>query len=148
MPKSSADAAQTILTLAHLHDALAQRSGRTPAQWSALRYFAALGSTGGTVTGFASAHAVTVSSASQTVDQLARRGLLSRDRLETDRRTLRVCVTPEGRAALADDPVLVVGGVIAGLGEADAAQLADRLRAVARGLIRETRKARGEDPEA
>lgn len=136
MSNSSANAAEAILTIAYLHDALALRDGRTPAQWRALRYFAAFGVVGGTLSGFASAHAVSVSSASQTVDQLARRGLLSRKPAETDRRAISIHVTDKGRAALNDDPIHRLAQAIDDVPDTDRDALDETLRAIARTLIR------------
>lgn len=136
MSDASRSAAESILAVAYIHDALALRDGRTPAQWRALRYFNAFGEPGGTLSGFASAHAVSVSSASQTVEQLVRRGLLSRERMETDRRAISIRVTDEGRAALDDDPIHRLAQAVDDVPDTHRDALDETLRSIARTLIR------------
>lgn len=81
------------------------QSGITPAQWTALRYFARANRFSRTVSAFAQFHATTRGTASQTIKGLVTRGYLRRTRSEHDGRSARFDLTPRSRTLLVQDPV-------------------------------------------
>lgn len=78
--------------------------GLTPAQWTALRFFARANRFSRTVSAFADFHATTRGTASQTVKSLVGRGLLRRTPSERDGRSIRFDLTPAARRQLEQDP--------------------------------------------
>ncbi|MCG8369436.1 MAG: MarR family transcriptional regulator, partial [Proteobacteria bacterium] len=78
--------------------------GLTPAQWTALRYFARANRFSRTVSAFAEYHATTRGTASQTVKGLVKNGYLTRTRSERDRRSVSFEPTEASHALLAADP--------------------------------------------
>ncbi len=118
MKDASDLAAELLIHLARL----AQSSGNhrlTPAQWTALRYFARANRLSRTPSAFSAFHATTRGTASQTVKSLESMGLLRRRRNEGDGRSTLFDLTEEGEAALADDPLQALSQRIAALPEAD-----------------------------
>lgn len=87
--------------------------GLKPAQWAALRYLARAPSKQRTVTGFAAFNATTVSSASQTMQLLARRGLVQARPLPRDARVKSLELTDQAHRLLAGDPLLALTRAIA-----------------------------------
>ena len=81
------------------------QSGITPAQWTALRYFARANRFSRTVSAFAQFHATTRGTASQTIKGLVTRGYLHRTRSERDGRSSRFDLTSRSRTLLAQDPL-------------------------------------------
>jgi DNA-binding MarR family transcriptional regulator len=81
------------------------RSGLTPAQWTALRFFARANRFSRTVSAFAEFHSTTRGTASQTVTGLVRRDYLTRRRSKRDGRSARLDVTDKALAILAHDPL-------------------------------------------
>jgi DNA-binding MarR family transcriptional regulator len=81
------------------------QSGITPAQWTALRYFARANRFSRTVSAFAQFHATTRGTASQTIKGLVTRGYLRRTRSERDGRSARFDLTPRSRTLLVQDPL-------------------------------------------
>lgn len=79
-------------------------AGLTPAQWTALRYFARANRFSRTVSAFADFHATTRGTASQTVKSLVAQGYLTRIRSSKDGRSASLNVTAKGHGALSDDP--------------------------------------------
>lgn len=79
-------------------------AGLTPAQWSALRYFAWANRFSRTPSAFAEFHGTTRGTASQTIKSLVAQGYLVRTRSEADGRGARLDLTDEARAILANDP--------------------------------------------
>jgi DNA-binding MarR family transcriptional regulator len=78
--------------------------GLTPAQWTALRFFARANRFSRTVSAFAEFHATTRGTASQTIKALVARGCLRRTRSERDGRSVRLDLTAAGRRWLQRDP--------------------------------------------
>lgn len=78
--------------------------GLTPAQWTALRFFASANRFSRTVSAFADFHATTRGTASQTVKSLVERGLLRRTRSERDGRSVRFDLSAAARRQLRRDP--------------------------------------------
>jgi DNA-binding MarR family transcriptional regulator len=79
-------------------------AGLTPAQWSALRYFASANRFSRTPSAFAEFHGTTRGTASQTAKSMVAQGYLVRTRSEADGRSVRLDLTDKARAILADDP--------------------------------------------
>jgi DNA-binding MarR family transcriptional regulator len=102
--------------------------GLTPAQWTALRYFARANRFSRTVSAFADFHATTRGTASQTVKSLVNRGYLRGTRSERDGRSTRFDLTPASRRLLADDPIENVVRA--------AEQLDSQQRAITTGVLR------------
>lgn len=111
-------------------------AGLTPAQWTALRYFARANRFSRTVSAFAGFHATTRGTASQTIKSLVAQGYLSRIRSTKDGRSARLDVTTKGHCILSDDPfealVRAVGAVPPGVRPKLATSLERMLGYVAR----------------
>ncbi|MBK5928040.1 MarR family winged helix-turn-helix transcriptional regulator [Rhodobaculum claviforme] len=110
---------------------LAQSGGDhrlTPAQWTALRFFARANRLSRTPSAFSAFHATTRGTASQTVKSLVALGLLERHRNEDDGRSIRFELTQAGRAALDADPLRTLSARIEGLPEARRADLLAALK--------------------
>lgn len=123
---------ERLVHLARLVHGGASEDDLTPAQWTALRYFARANRFSRTPSAFSEFHATTRGTASQTVKSLIALGLLDRHASETDRRSARIEVTPAGRARLIDDPLSALSKAIAALPCSDRQALAgtiDRLTA-------------------
>jgi DNA-binding MarR family transcriptional regulator len=103
----------------------------TPAQWTGLRFFARANRASRTPSAFASFHATTRGTASQTVKSLEQKGLLSRTRSEEDRRSVRFELTEAGRKALDRDPLRHLSTSISRLDPVLQAALARALPALA-----------------
>lgn len=103
----------------------------TPAQWTGLRFFARANRASRTPSAFASFHATTRGTASQTVKSLEQKGLLSRTRSEEDRRSVRFELTRAGQETLESDPLRHLSNSIARLEPALQAALARALPALA-----------------
>jgi DNA-binding MarR family transcriptional regulator len=122
-------AAELLIHLARL----AQSGGDhrlTPAQWTALRFFARANRLSRTPSAFSAFHATTRGTASQTVKSLVALGLLERHRNEEDGRSIRFELTAAGRAALAEDPLQALSERIAALPEATRGVLTGALKAL------------------
>lgn len=121
--------AEIIIHLARL----AQSGGDarlTPAQWTALRYFARANRFSRTPSAFSAFHATTRGTASQTVKSLESLGLLERHRSEEDGRSVRYDLTEAGRAALGDDPLQALTAVLDRLQPAERAHLLGALQMI------------------
>ena len=79
-------------------------AGLTPAQWTALRYFASANRFSRTPSAFAEFHGTTRGTASQTTKSLVAQCYLVRTRSEADGRSARLDLTDKARAILTDDP--------------------------------------------
>ncbi|MEF8793123.1 MarR family winged helix-turn-helix transcriptional regulator [Thiohalorhabdus sp.] len=93
------------------------RNGLTPAQWSALRFFASANRFSRTVSAFAAYNVTSRGTASQTVKALERHGYLCRETVTADKRSAYIDLTESGRAKLAEDPAEVLATAIAALPE-------------------------------
>jgi DNA-binding MarR family transcriptional regulator len=126
-------AAELLIHLARL----AQSGGDhrlTPAQWTALRFFARANRLSRTPSAFSVFHATTRGTASQTVKSLVALGLLERHRNEEDGRSIRFELTEAGRAALEADPLHALAQRIAALPAPTRAALTEALRTLIGGL--------------
>lgn len=108
------DIANMIVHLARL----AQNGGNaglTPAQWTALRFFARANRFSRTPSAFSEFHATTRGTASQTVKSLVAMGLLRRLSNASDARSTLIEVTEAGHAMLQDDPLRDLNTVLSRL---------------------------------
>src|SRR5436190_7638078 len=90
--------------LARLMRAGEHGDGLNPAQWEALRYLARanrFSNAPGALTKYLGATKGTIS---QTVMALERKGLVSKSRRESEKRSVSLVLTPKGEALLAGDP--------------------------------------------
>ncbi len=110
--------------------------GLTPAQWTALRYFARANRFSRTPSAFSEFHATTRGTASQTLKSLVAQGLLRKIANENDGRSTRLELTPAGWAKLAEDPLVDFEACIADLPERAREALADVLARLAPMLAR------------
>jgi DNA-binding MarR family transcriptional regulator len=111
-PAPALEAAEQLVHLARLVHGGAREDGLTPAQWTALRYFARANRFSRTPSAFSEFHATTRGTASQTVKSLVALGLLERRPNEHDGRSALFEVTQAGHARLAEDPLGALGAII------------------------------------
>ena len=81
------------------------KSDLTAAQWTALRFFARANDVSRTPSAFASFHATTRGTASQTIKSLLTKGYLVRYEAADDRRSVRCNLTAAGMQVMRDDPL-------------------------------------------
>lgn len=96
--------AESIVHLGHIAQGDGFVAGHTPAQWTALRYFARANRFSRTPSAFAEFHGTTRGTASQTTKSLVAQGYLVRTRSQADGRSARLDLTDKAKAILADDP--------------------------------------------
>ena len=96
--------AELVLHLGRMASGEGLVKGLTPAQWTALRYFARANRFSRTPSAFAAFHGTTRGTASQTIKNLETQGYLTRLRSEADRRSTRLDLTGKARAVLVNDP--------------------------------------------
>lgn len=101
----NAHPAEMLVHIARLVHGGSSDSSLTPAQWTALRYFATANRFSRTPSAFSEFHATTRGTASQTVKSLIALGLLERRTHDTDARSTLIEVTAQGHARLAQDPL-------------------------------------------
>lgn len=127
--------AEVMLHIGHIADSMGYSHGLKPSQWTALRYFASANPSQRTVSSFADFHATTRGAASQTVEVLVGKGLLTRAPVPEDRRVIHLHPTPRALDLLQHDPMKQFAAVIAGLPDDERFSLADALSQVLRGLL-------------
>ena len=130
------DIAELLIQLGRLAYADSGEVTLTPTQWMALRYFARANRFSRTVSAFADYHATTRGTVSQTVKTLTERGFLSRQRSESDGRSVRLDLTEKGRTAVAADPLSRLIGVIETLPQDAQQSLAVQVSGIAGSLAR------------
>ena len=96
--------AELIAHLVHIAHGDGFAAGLTPAQWTALRYFASANRFSRTPSAFAEFHGTTRGTASQTTKSLVAQDYLVRTRSKADGRSARLDLTDKARAILTDDP--------------------------------------------
>jgi len=101
----------------------------TPAQWAALRFFERSSRLSRTPSGFASYHATTRGTASQTLKSLERLGFLGRVRSLRDGRSVNFELTEAGRDCLKRDPLRRLEAALGRLPEDDVRRLRHVLQA-------------------
>lgn len=104
-PDGATHAAELLVHLARLVHGVSANTALTPAQWTALRYFASANRFSRTPSAFSEFHATTRGTASQTVKSLIAMGLLERHTNEADARSTLIEVTALGHARLEEDPL-------------------------------------------
>jgi DNA-binding MarR family transcriptional regulator len=97
--------AELVVHLARLAQSGATAGQLTPAQWTALRYFARANRFSRTPSAFSEFHGTTRGTASQTVKSLVTLGLMVRHCNMNDARSALFEVTPAGMAQLTKDPL-------------------------------------------
>lgn len=102
---NASHSAELLVHLARLVHGTSTDSTLTPAQWTALRYFASANRFSRTPSAFSEFHATTRGTASQVVKSLIGLGLLMRRVHDSDGRSALIDLTDAGRAKLADDPL-------------------------------------------
>lgn len=121
--------------IGHVADSLGYAGGLKPSQWTALRYFASANPSQRTVSAFADFHATTRGAASQTVEVLVGKGLLTRVPVPEDRRVVQLHPTDHAREMLLHDPLQEFSAVIGTLDRDDQFHLAETLSQILRGLL-------------
>jgi len=81
------------------------RDGLNPAQWNALRFLSRANIDARTLSGFALFHQVKKSTASLTISSLVSKGLIRKEVASSDRRVVRLSLTPAGERVLDNDPL-------------------------------------------
>jgi len=135
-PASASQVAEQIVHLARLVHGSASDQCLTPAQWTALRYFARANRFSRTPSAFSEFHATTRGTASQTVKSLIALGLLERHANETDARSTLIEVTPAGREKLGDDPLSALTHAIDLLAETERGHFARLIARLATTMAR------------
>jgi DNA-binding MarR family transcriptional regulator len=143
--------AELMDQICRLNDSASFVHGLNPAQWAALRFFAAANPQVRTTTAFARYHATTKGTASKSVRALERKGYLTRERSVHDGRAAILEVTERGRRLLREDPLDDLARCMDDLSEAQRFALAEALETVARTLLAtyapdEANGAAGESP--
>lgn len=103
-----ATAEETAELVIHLGRAARLDDGHarlTPAQWTALRFLSRANDSSRTPSAFASFHATTRGTATQTLKALEAKGLIERRQSPDDGRSVRFAPTTAGLALLANDPL-------------------------------------------
>lgn len=104
--------------------------GLNPAQWDALRFFARANSYSRTPGGLALFLGTTKGTASQTINALDKKGLLTSTPDPTDKRIRRIVLTAEGTALLARDPLNCLDDAVCRLDPAVVDIIADGLERI------------------
>ncbi|MEZ5752632.1 MAG: helix-turn-helix domain-containing protein [Paracoccaceae bacterium] len=129
--------AELLVHIARLVHGAGSDVSLTPAQWTALRFFARANRLSRTPTAFSEFNATTRGTASQTVKSLVTLGLLERHENELDGRSSLISVTEAGRAKLSADPMEALARAIAALAPDAQAALAVSLGRVASVMARQ-----------
>ncbi|HHX91265.1 MAG TPA: winged helix-turn-helix transcriptional regulator [Paracoccus sp.] len=135
-PPSASHVAEQIVHLARLVHGGASDQCLTPAQWTALRYFARANRFSRTPSAFSEFHATTRGTASQTVKSLITMGYLERHANENDARSTLIEVTEAGRAKLTDDPLRALTQAIDYLPPPERSLFADLISGLATTMAR------------
>lgn len=115
-------------------------AGLTPAQWTALRYFASANRFSRTPSAFAEFHGTTRGTASQTTKSLVAQGYLVRTRSEADGRSARLDLTDKARAIHTKDPFEALVRAAGALNLSARGQLANGLERMLGHVARERSK--------
>jgi len=104
------------------------RSGLSDREWMALRFLARANRFSKTPSALATYLGTTRTSASQIAAVLAEKGLLTRKPSTEDKRSIALCVTPQGTKFLDRDPISALRDQVVTLELADRTRLRDALR--------------------
>jgi len=102
---STDETAELLVYLGRAARGVDTGSNLTAAQWTALRFFARANDMSRTPSAFASFHATTRGTASQTIKSLLTKGYLARSEAADDRRSVRYDLTGAGMLVMCDDPL-------------------------------------------
>jgi len=102
---SSDEIAELLVYLGRVARSSDTGSNLTAAQWTALRFFARANDLSRTPSAFASFHATTRGTASQTIKSLLTKGYLARHEAADDGRSVKYDLTPAGLQTMHDDPL-------------------------------------------
>jgi DNA-binding MarR family transcriptional regulator len=127
--------AESVLQIGRVAESLGYAGGLKPSQWTALRFFATAVPQQRTVSGLAEFHATTRGAASQMVEVLVGKGLLTRQLQARDRRVVLLSPTPLALNLLAADPMNELTNLIDGLGQDEQYVLADLLGRILKGML-------------
>ncbi len=131
MQSSATSVAVLLERLARLIVNDGHARGLRPAQWEALRYLARANRFSRAPSAVTSYLGSTKGTVSQTLNALERKGWVRKQRVEADKRSIRLALTDEGRALLEEDPLALTVDAVAGLDdEGVPAQLAAGLREI------------------
>lgn len=130
----SLDCAVAFLHVGTLAQSKGYAHGLKPSQWTALRYFAAAAPPDCTVSAFSAHQGATRGAASQMVEVLVGKGLLSRNAASDDRRVVRLQLTEPARDLLRRDPLQQFAAAIAALPEEQQSCLWRALEQLAKNL--------------
>jgi len=97
--------AELVIHLGRIASGEGLVEGLTPAQWTALRYFARANRFSRAPSAFAAFHGTTRGTASQTIKSMETQGYLARVRSKTDGRSARLDLTDKAGAILVNDPI-------------------------------------------
>jgi len=136
IPDHAERTAELIDRLGRVARELRYEAGLNPAQWQALRYLARANRSSRTPGALAAFLGTTKGTASQTLISLESKGYLRRVRSEPDRRKVRLDLTPDGNALLAEDPISGIEQVAAELPPELGTQLVHGLSRLLGGLQR------------
>lgn len=112
---SADEIAELLIHLGRAARAEEHSAQLTPAQWTALRFLARANVASRTPSAFASFHATTRGTATQTLKALEAKGLICRGAQPIDGRAVCYDVTAEGRALMGDDPLRELIASVEGL---------------------------------
>lgn len=107
--------AELLIHLGRAARAEDQDAQLTPAQWTALRFLSRANTSSRTPSAFASFHATTRGTATQTLKALEAKGLICRGAVQPDGRKVCYDVTTEGRDLLTQDPLRDLTAAVAAL---------------------------------
>lgn len=127
-PAQDETVADLIFHLARRAASAGPQTDLTPAQWAALRYFARANRLSRTPSAFASFHATTRGTASQTVKSLVDMGHLSRQACGEDGRSVHFQLTETGEALLAHDPLSALARALGHLSDTQRNSLVQALQ--------------------
>jgi DNA-binding MarR family transcriptional regulator len=134
-PISARGLAALIEQVSRIVHGTGHAEGLYPAQWAALRYFAAADAPARTATGLSRFQGMSIGPVARTVRTLVEKGYLARRPNPRSRRADLLEVTPTGRALLERDPRQQVVIAVDALTAAEREGLAEGLEAVLRQLL-------------
>ncbi len=109
--------------------------GLTPAQWSAMRYFASAPPFSRTMANLARFQGLTLAPVTRTVRTLSEKGLLERRPNPRSKKADLVILTPAGKQLLKKDPRFQLTEIIAKLSFEDRAAMTGMMRVILDGLL-------------
>ncbi|MFO1032776.1 MAG: helix-turn-helix domain-containing protein [Hyphomicrobiales bacterium] len=113
---SAADIRVRLERLSRLIRQGGHAGGLLPVHWEILRFLARASRHAAAPGGITAYLALTKGTTSQSLSQLVRKGLVTRQKLAADARQQRLGLTPAAHALLAKDPLLTLEAAIASLG--------------------------------